>query len=38
MPPAQRSKLTYRVSRHWSLVAKAGQESQFDVFWNLWFD
>ena len=31
-------KLTYRVSRHWSLVAKAGQESQFDVFWNLWFD
>lgn len=31
-------KLTYRVSRHWSLVAKAGQESQFDVFWNFWFD
>lgn len=31
-------KLTYRVSRRWSLVAKAGQESQFDVFWNFWFD
>lgn len=31
-------KLTYRVSRQWSLVAKAGQESQFDVFWNFWFD
>lgn len=31
-------KLTYRLSRQWSLVAKAGQESQFDVFWSFWFD
>ncbi len=31
-------KLTYTISRQWSVVAKAGQESQIDLFWNIWFD
>ena len=29
-------KLTYTISRQWSVVAKAGQE--IDLFWNIWFD
>lgn len=31
-------KLTYRMSRSWSVIARAGQESQLDLFWNIWFD
>ncbi|MGL5986586.1 MAG: translocation/assembly module TamB domain-containing protein, partial [Burkholderiales bacterium] len=31
-------KLTYTISRQWSVVAKAGQESQIDLFWSIWFD